>query len=294
MAWLLYAGGVLRAGGVLGADVVENSPPIIFWLQRPVLALGDAVGLAPWPSWAAAIVVASIVSAFLIHRLSRTPPVAPGLALLAAAVFLLLPGHDFGQREHVALILSAPWLIAVARRLEGSPLRGAVLWSPVILAAAGLGIKPHFALVWLSAACLLIVRARSFRVLRYPELGGVAVLLGTEVVAVALIHPSYFQHVLAYGGAYVGFLAIPLWQALLIGAGPATVLFAGLSRLALSGARNRNSAISASLLAGAIGFWLAAGLQAKGWPYHYLPAQGIALLSVGALLAETPDRKSVV
>ena len=287
VAWLLYAAGVLRDGGVLGVDVVENSPPIIFWLKVPVLALGAAIGLAPWSAWVAFLVLASLCSASLIHRLSSESPREAWLGPLAAAVFLLLPGRDFGQREHVALILTVPWLIVIARRLEGRPARGEGLWMAIVLAAVGLGIKPHFVLVWLSVAGLLITRTRSIRVLLRPELVTIPVLLGAEVVAVALFHPSYFEHLRTYGRTYVGFLAIPPWQALFIGVGPAVVLFAWLARVALRGTRDRDAEDTTALLMGAFGFWLAAALQLKGWSYHYLPATGIALLAVGALLAAT-------
>ena len=288
VAWLLYAAGVLRDGGTLGVDVVENSPPIIFWLKIPVLAIGDLLGLSAWPAWVAAVLVLSLSSALLIHRLSKNLARGAHLGLLAVAVFILLPGRDFGQREHVALILTVPWLIAIARRLEGRPARGAGLWLTNVLAAVGLGIKPHFGLVWLAVACLLAIRARSIRALLRPELTGVALLGAAQVVAVALLHPSYLEHLTLYGRAYVGFLAIPIWQALFVGAGPAAVLFAVLARIALRNTREQSAEGSTALLAGAIGFWLAAGLQQKGWPYHYLPAQGIALLAIGALLVETP------
>jgi hypothetical protein len=288
VAWLLYAANVLRGGGTLGTDVVENSPPIIFWLKVPVLAIGDTLGLAAWPSWVAALVVASLLSALLIHRLSKGLVRGVYLGPLAAAVFLLLPGRDFGQREHVALILTVPWLIAIARRLEGRPAPAPECWIAIVLAAVGLGIKPHFGLVWLAVAWLAAFRARSWRALLRPEVTGVAVLGVVQIVAVAVFHPSYFDHLRLYGRAYIGFLAIPIWQALLIGAGPAAVLFAILARIALRAARERTAEGSTVLLAGAIGFWLAAGLQQKGWSYHYLPAQGIALLAVGALLVETP------
>lgn len=289
VAWLLYAAGVLRDGGTLGIDVVENSPPVIFWLKVPILTIGSALGLAAWPSWIAALLVLSLLSALLVRRLSKELVCGGYLGPLAAAVFLLLPGRDFGQREHVALILTVPWLMAIARRLEGRPARGAGLWVAIVLAATGLGIKPHFGLVWLSVACLLLIHARSLRALFRPEVAGVAVLGLLQVAAVAVFHPSYFEHLRVYGRSYVGFLAVPIWQALFIGGGAAAVLFAVLARVALRGTRDRTAEGSTALLLGAIGFWLAAGLQQKGWSYHYLPAQGIALLAIGALLVETPS-----
>jgi hypothetical protein len=83
-----------------GLDVVENSPPIIFWLKIPVLAIGDLLacrrgrlGCRP----AGPI----LTSALLIHRLSkdlfrertsvRSPPPCSSSSR-----------REFGQREHVA------------------------------------------------------------------------------------------------------------------------------------------------------------------------------------------------
>lgn len=290
VAWLLYAAGVLRDGGVLGTDVVENSPPIIFWLKMPVLALGNALGMAPWSAWVAAIVAASLGSSYLAHRLAKPAAYGAWLGPIAVAVFLLLPGRDFGQREHITLILTVPWFITIARRLEGRPARAGGLWIAVLFAAVGLGIKPHFALVWILVAGLLLFRTRSLRVLILPELVTVAALLGVEVAAVGVFQPSYFQHVLVNGPAYLRFLTVPFWQVFFVGAGPAAVLFALLARVALRKARDQHWEGSTALLAGAVGFWLAAGLQMKEFAYHYLPVQGIALLAVGALLTEIPGR----
>ncbi len=287
VAWLLYAAGVLRDGGVLGLDVIDISPPTIFWPKFAALAVGEAFGLSPWASWVAFLTLLAVASAGLARALAKELYCGMYLAPLALAVFLLLPGRDFGQREHLALICTVPWLVAIARRLEGRPAHGAALVLAVVLAAGGFAIKPYFALVWVAGALLLLYRTRSLRALGWPEVSGVALLGTVQVVGVLLIYPAYLEHVRAFGMAYSAYLAVPVWQALFIGIGSASVMFALLARVALSGARDPGSGSSAALLAGALGFWLAAGLQHKGWPYHYLPAQGLAVIAVGVLLVES-------
>jgi len=106
------------------------------------------------------------------------------------------------------------------------------------------------------------------------------------VVVVLLRYPAYLDQVRTYGTAYSGFLALPVWQVGLVSLGSAYLSLALLTRVALRGVRTQNAGSSAAFLAGAIGFWLAALLQRKGWSYHYLPVQGLSLIALGALLAE--------
>jgi len=292
VSWLLYAAGVLKDGGTYGLDVIDITPPTIFWPKIAALVVGDAFGLSAWAAWVGGITLLAAASTALTWRLARGLAHGAALAPLAALVFLLLPGRDFGQREHLALICVVPWLVSLARRLEGRPAKGLPLTLAMLLAACGLAIKPHFALVWWSAAALLVYRWRSLRVLAWPELLGVAALGGLQVLAVLLFFPAYLEHLRVYGSMYVGFLAAPLWQVMLLGIGPAAVLLALLARAALRASRDSRAEGSTALLAGAVGFWFAIALQHKGWAYHYLPLTGLSVISLGVLLDEETGRLS--
>ena len=61
-----------------------------------------------------------------------------------------LPGQDFGEREHLLLLLALPYLLLAAARAVGREIPASHAVAIGLLAAAGLLIKPHFVLLWLA------------------------------------------------------------------------------------------------------------------------------------------------
>jgi len=63
--------------------------------------------------------------------------------------FALVPaaGYDFGQREHLAVLMSLPYLAVAALRLQPAPVSRSWRSGVALVAAIGFAIKPHFLLV---------------------------------------------------------------------------------------------------------------------------------------------------
>ncbi|HJS46830.1 MAG TPA: hypothetical protein VJ773_02465 [Gemmatimonadales bacterium] len=284
--WLLHVTDKLLDGATLGVDVVENSPPVILWLKVPVVLLARATGWDAWLLWVVAVTMLGVGALILAGRLLRAVPSLAGAADLLAAVFavglFLLPLLDFGQREHVTVALVVPWLLAVAARAEGSPLPTGWATAAALGGGLGLSIKPHFGLVWLLVAGVLLVRERSARTLVAPELTAAALVPGLAILATFLLHPDWLGYARLYGPLYLRFgYENPFWIGL-VGEGIEWSWLGILALLAFAPAIRPWPGSLSVLAAALVGFHLAAILQAKGWGYHFLPASTVGLFVAAA------------
>lgn len=284
--WLLHVTGRVLDGARLGVDVVDVTPPVILWLKAPVVLLARAAGWDTSTAWVAAAALLAAASLLVASRLLRRLPSlarsGPSLVATLAVGLFLLPGPDFGQREHVTIALALPWILALAARAEGSPLPASGSWAAGLAGGLGLALKPHFALVWLAVAGVLAMRERRWRALLAPELAGAAAVPLLAVVVTCLIHPGYFGYVREYGALYAGFLSE---NPLLVGLAGEGVEWSWLGLLAMgafaSAIRPRPGSLVV-LLSTVIAFHLAAAAQMKGWEYHFIPAGVLGLLLAAA------------
>jgi hypothetical protein len=284
--WLLYVTGRLLDGATLGVDVVENSPPVILWLKAPVVLLARATGWSAWHLWLAAVAVLGVLCLSASDRLLRRVPSLAASADFLLAVFavglFLLPLHDFGQREHVAVALVLPWLLAVAARAEGAPLPTRSAIALALAGGLGLSIKPHFGLVWLLVAGVLLLRERRGRALIVPEVTAAALVPALAILATLLLHPDWLGYARLYGPLYLRFgFENPLWIGL-VGEGIEWSWLGVLALLAFAPVIRPWPGSLSVLAAGLVGFHLAAALQAKGWGYHFLPTSTVGLFAAAA------------
>lgn len=286
VSWLLFASGRLLDGARLGVDVVENSPPVILWLKLPAVMLSRAAGWDSWFVWVAAVSLLGAGSLVASHRVLRRVPSLSGsaeplMAVLAVGLFLL-PRQDFGQREHVAVCLVVPWLLALAARLEDAELPRGLAWGLAFAGGAGLSIKPHFGLVWLAVLAVVLWRRRTPRALLLPDLVGAALVPALAIVATFVFHPEWLGYARSYGPLYQRFgRENPVWVGL-VGEGVEWSWIGVLGLLAFAPAIKPWPAALSVLAAGLVGFHLSAATQMKGWGYHFLPAGALGLLLAGA------------
>ena len=76
-AYLLDAARRMREGAGLYRDLLDLNPPFIFWLNVPVVAVGEAVGIGPVPAFRLAVVAAIALGGWLSWRLLAASPLSP-------------------------------------------------------------------------------------------------------------------------------------------------------------------------------------------------------------------------
>lgn len=285
-AYMLYLGSRILHGEQLYVDLPEINPPLIVWLNLAPAWIAESAGLSATSVLRLAVLLLGLLavawsSKILQGALTR----GAWWSWLSAAIFgaLVMPGYDFGQREHFALLCILPYLSEAALRVNGSVTTRANQAAVAALATVGLALKPHFLLA------PLLVEAYAFWRLRRLGLGCrvAAGLLVAYAAVVVWFAPAYFDMLRMLAGGYwkyskgwLGFLDMAPFHA--------TWLLVALALVA----RPRDSRLPQVLALAILGFALAAIVQQKGGVYHWVPALALAWLLFGqAAAAATAHRR---
>lgn len=284
IALLLEAAERWLAGERLYVQVIDVNPPLIIWLSALPVRFEKWFGLLDAAGWYAALVGAAAILAALAVR-SLTPRAAGRWAGLAAFwALVILPGYDFGQREHLMALCALPYVLASARRARGETPRGRI--AAALLAAVGFALKPHFlAVPALVEAAVLLGRGRA--ILRDPVPWTMAAVWVVYLVSLPLVFPLYLGSVLPLVyeyyvdlgrlnafwvlftdrlGTAVWTVVMPVaWFALRRPGPPRMLMLAGFGALA------------------------SAMAQHKGWSYHVVPVELFSGATVGLLVARVLD-----
>jgi hypothetical protein len=269
------------AGDRLYRDLVDVNPPLVFLLYAVPQAISRLSGLPA----AAVFLLCLGGSVVLVGRLTlvrlRELAIGPArTAMLYALLPFLVVGLGAGmegQREQLLILAAFPWLLDAARR--------AARWRPAretvpaaVLAAVGLCLKPHFLVIPLLVEGWLLAR-RGRAALADPVpwcMIGVFVAYGG---AIALFFPAYLSEVLPLVlGAYAAFGDNDALD-ILFGRDLAPVLL--VLAACLPGVLRARAPVPTVLALAALGAIVGAVAQAKGWPYHRLPAEMLVLLLAG-------------
>jgi hypothetical protein len=305
-SFYIYAAPRLLDGYHLySADLQDTNPPLIAWMTMIPAAFARASGLAPDVSFV--LFVFLLISGAVVWSLCLSrdsvrmagKSVAPWLAVFLVYLTIVLPSvswkvhevrdafgmairYDFGQREHIMVLLILPYLFAAVRRFDQ---RGLAVFEAVVIgfvAALGFSLKPQYLTVAFGVEALLIYRTRSLRCLIRPE--WVALVLGGLIYCaiVWLLTPAYITTVIpTVAGVYGDFSHKTAMEIMATSKyNVALVVFAGIAWILQRGSGvERLAAIF--LIAGAAAF-ISFLLQGKGWTDHLLPSEMFILLALAA------------
>jgi hypothetical protein len=195
---------------------------------------------------------------------------------------LVLPAlRDFGQREHVMVMLIMPWLIGELITTPTSK-RGQILSAAV--AALGICLKPHFVVFPLAVTLLSLGRQRSLRPV-FSIANMTMLTVGLAYVSfVVLFHPAYFTKIVpiarevygAYGTTFgVVFSRVELEILLLL---PAVFLVIKCHY------RTEACLFAVVALAGLASYFL----QGTGFGYHAIPFRAFVILACCFVVLKNP------
>lgn len=281
-ALYLQCGQALLEGQRPYVDFVDLNPPFIFylsavpvllarWLWAP-LPLTFTLGVLALAAWSTYAIRSSLA------RDPRWAPLATPVATLWAAYsFLLRMSNDFGQREHLLLLLLVPHVVARglgAAAGDGAPRRGPRIPWRALAAGLAICIKPQYVLVAAAVELWTWFRAREVR--RPWDAEAIALWAPPALYALhfallpAEVRAAFFGRwlplVAARYSVYDESLAELFHVPTLLAAA------AGLVAIVLAWRHERGRGD----LAGTLGVFVASAaavyfLQHKGWPYHRMP-----------------------
>jgi hypothetical protein len=288
-SWYLLSTNNWLDGADLYRDIVEISPPLIFYHSVPSVLVSRLFGASPAASYIGyCILVGALCAAWIIRLLAGSALGAvqrQALFVAVLAAYFVLPIAEFGQREHLMVMFSMPYLLLLALGDRGPRCSPAERIAIGLVAALGLMLKPYFLLIPAAIVLARLVRDRQWqRLFDGHNLALGAALLG-YMALIALAHPVYLSEIVPTGrmvySAYDGH-ALGLWLRPEVGA----ALIAGWIAL-----RHRTALdpVLTALLAGVAGALASYLIQHKGWDYHVLPMAALLLLVVAWIIPQRRD-----
>ena len=279
VSWPLYLAERMLEGAQQGRDFFEVNPPLFLWLSIPPVLLQRLLGLPAWHGTLVLVLLSTALSLAIARTLLKViePDPARRQWLLVGAAFalLVLPGLNFTQREHLALVFTLPYVVLVAVRAAGKPVPLGLALLVGGMGGVGFSLKPHFVIPWVLLEAYLLSRLK-WASLRRPE-GVVVVGYGiTYLVAVLILVPAYLPMALRFAPYYTRYLDNGILGALVL-TSPwlLAAITVWVAHRALAG---NHDPLRDGLGLAVAGFLAAALVQAKGFGYHYLGAQGFALI----------------
>ena len=276
--WCLYVAQRLMGGTTLyGPHLLESNPPLIMWMLLVPASVARILHLPEsivFKLFALAIEAAIAVTS--LHLLRRFPsPTAKvrlwALAFAFACVFGVIPARDFGQRDHLLVLLFLPYVLVTA--LDADSSRKLAVWMRIVIGiVAGLGIslKPHHLLVPAAIEIALLLKRR--RIKLRPESLALLATCAAYVAAIRLFTPAYLTTVLPIlRDTYwaIGHLTLPQ---LVVQAVQLHILAAAAIALATITGWHKLPPLIVFTLAAGVAATVAYYLQGTGWYYQQIPA----------------------
>lgn len=217
VGWYLYAGGRLLDGATLYRDIVEVNPPLALWLCAGIVAVArwagvDAAVLFQTTIFLLTVMSFALTARFLAAATDVTAATRHLLLIFIAALLLFVPAGDFGQRDHVGVLLVMPWVFLRWNRL----LDHRVPWIIAVFvgasAALGMWLKPHFFVVLIAVEVTMLFAGRDLRTILRVETMTIVVFGVIYILAVRFIWSSMLLAKVALLGsrAYIPLYGVPV------------------------------------------------------------------------------------
>jgi hypothetical protein len=281
-SFLLVATARWLNGATLYTDIMEINPPWIFYVTAPAVIYANDLGLsasAAFVIWIGAIAAVSLVWTWSL--LSRVPALSTWSAFAVLmgcfVAVVVVPSVNFGQREHVFIILALPYLIQqvflASSGLAISRRESAALGA---FAVMGIALKPFFLLPVLILTYVRCRRAGSVKPALEPAAIAIAAGCVAYVLFAAVLHPEYFSNVVPLGSLIYGAIGFEASEQ-----APDTIVPL-LLVLAIATVEDASPALRSKFMLLAVvlgGLLIAYVLQFKGWPYQLLPFECMAVIA---------------
>jgi hypothetical protein len=284
--WLLHATQRLLAGGRYFYDVLEVNPPIVNMVLMPPAALASVLELNAYPVFIAYICTLIVLSVVLCLPFWRVLSERAGLSMPVLVVgsslaLTFVPGMEFGQREHLAILLTLPAIFAFALPRAEKPRISRILsYIIAALAAVGFCIKPYFLIVPLIGAGFYLWETRNWRVVwTGPILVFMATGLCIAGIAV-LLFTEWLTHVMPLVRMAYGEYRTSTIKALVLEIQAFTIIAAALTVIELTQPSKTLLKTCRMIGLASLGYGLAAAVQMRGWGYHLIP-----VITLGCIMA---------
>jgi hypothetical protein len=279
--WRLHIASLVLDGKTLYRDVIEVNPPLWFWGAIPAAFFDGYLALVAI-NLVASLIGIALFGALALLTLNKNESWAAVLGL--ALGLLLVNVAEIGQREQSFLLACALWSGMAAARMEG---KAVPIWLVLLassFSAYGFALKHYFVIVPVAIEALVLWRKRlAWRPFRLENLilAGLALAYG---FAVLFFTPDFLGRV--FGLVQASYYGFGPWNSV----GPierqlrlilqCAFVIVPLIALVLTG---NKSVLVWVLLVPLFASIVIVVLQQKGWRYHLIGANGLAIIMVAVV-----------
>lgn len=281
-------------GKTYAHGIFEPNPPMIFYLNFLPVIISKLTGwnyIYVFQTYITTLIFLSILcTQFFFNIIFQSKKHFIDVMTYAwACILLFLPMRSFGQREHLLLMFTMPYVLLAAIRLENKTVKKSMTMITGIMAGIGFAIKPFFVLTLILIEFVFVYRNKSvFGWLRIESVIA-ALMIIFYGFAVIVFYPGYLDIIPLWFPVYKA--RVFPWEELIMSL---PFLFA-CSAMTLSFFTRREEAFSAIKLILSIvmiGFAIAYLIPRVAWYYHLLPVFSVACLYFVLILTELADKTS--
>jgi len=287
----------IYGGEHLYRDLYEVNLPLVFYLELPIVWLthyfhySEMTAAMLYHSSLAGISLALSAGLLWKSRSMRTPLWDSMFIIALFFSALLLPfclnDNQFGQKEHLFILLTLPYFISLfCWSAHEKPYPFSMRLLIGLLAGVGFCIKPFFVVAFIVSELAHLIWSRRLRDSFRIETLAIGMLLLLYPVTVFLLLPEYFFKTLpliSHSYLFFNESHSNVTRSLLIGllflSGGGIILMPVLALCIKSAPQRYLMALTLSMFA-------IAALQMKGWSYHLYPYAAIYCLTIPAILSD--------
>lgn len=290
--YLMHIADVLQRGGKYGIDFLETNPPMILYLYMPPLMLHKISGIGIESClrlYVFMLAALSILTSFyFLQQLVRDRFLQTVSFALLIFVCLFLPSNQFGQREHLYILLFLPYVFASACVLSHMTLDKRISIATGLAAALGCCMKPYFLLPLILIELYFIYKQRSlFGWVRLETITILSVMI-LYLATSYYFYPTYFSIILPLVSQFYLDGIAQDWS--LIFAFPHVLFCVGVSAASIMAVKySRYPELIMVLILACIGTTLAFLVTRTMWFYHTLPALAFSSLLISFIIAELAE-----
>ncbi len=279
----LLATNRLLEGGTYGEGFFSPNPPLIFYLYMPIVWLKNIFYIKLQDALAIYFIflaqMSFVICYYFIKKICKTTDLVLANILLGTILLILfiLPYHDFGKREHLSLILTLPYFLAISYQLMGTPIHFYQSLFIGLLAAIGFCLKPYFLIVPFLIELFIIIRNRSF----FSWIRAIPlVMLAFILVYIAFVYIYFPFYALDLIPFFMHYYHISVANSMSDVLFQPYVLFTFLSLVffVIFYHKNYYKMLSLVLALGTLGYLIAYLIQHTMWRYHIIHAYLLACL----------------
>jgi hypothetical protein len=283
VSWDMSVTRLMLAGGKYVKDFFEINPPMILFLYSPPVLLAK---LSP-----VSIVLASRLYIYMLSSLSLLAcyffvknifalqhyRMRYVVVCALAFIFLILPLYDQGEREHLMIIFTLPYFLAISYRLQNKTLKPIYAFATGIFAGIGFCIKPFYLIAPVLIELYYLFKSRHILAWVRIEIITMMLVLLIYLAAIFIYFPEYIKSVVPYVSLfYYSGYGLPFSRVLC----QKIIVFSALisALYFLSAKDNPYKSLLEVFMLALLGFIFAYLMQLTDWYYHYLPVLAMTIL----------------